>query len=333
MKAMILPQPAPVDAAPLQLVDLPVPEPGEGEILIRVEVCGVCRTDLHVVEGELPPRRANIVPGHEVVGRVERCGPKAERFQVGERVGAAWLYASCGVCPYCRRDQENLCDAPRFTGYDMNGGYAEYMVAREAFVYPLPGGVSSREAAPFLCAGIIGYRALCRSAVQKGEALGLYGFGASAHIVIQVALYWGCEVYVCTRGERHQELARRMGATWVGPADAEPPKKLQSAILFAPAGELVPRVLAALDKGGTLALAGIYMTPIPAMEYERYLFYERNLRSVTANTRRDGQSLLQLAAEIPLHTHTEEFPLDAANEGLRSLKHDGINGAAVLRIS
>jgi propanol-preferring alcohol dehydrogenase len=333
MKAMILPQPGPVDSAPLQFVDLPVPEPGEGEVLIRVEVCGVCRTDLHVVEGELPPRRPNIVPGHEVVGRVERCGPNAERFPVGERVGAAWLYASCGVCPYCRRDQENLCDAPRFTGYDMNGGYAEYMVAREAFVYPLPGGVSSREAAPFLCAGIIGYRALCRSAAQKGDTLGLYGFGASAHIVIQVARYWGCEVYVCTRGERHQELARRLGATWVGPADAEPPKKLQSAILFAPAGELVPRALAALDKGGTLALAGIYMTPIPAMEYERYLFYERNLRSVTANTRRDGQALLQLAAEIPLHTHTEEFPLDAANEALRRLKHDGINGAAVLRIA
>jgi alcohol dehydrogenase, propanol-preferring len=333
MKAMALARPAPVDTAPLQLVDLPVPEPGRGEVLIRVEVCGVCRTDLHVVEGELPPHRPGVVPGHEVVGRVERMGPEAGRFRVGDRVGAAWLFASCGVCPYCRRGDENLCDNPRFTGYDVNGGYAEYMVAPEAFVYPIPDGVSSREAAPFLCAGIIGYRALCRSAVGKGEALGLYGFGASAHIVLQVARYWGCEVYVCTRGERHQALARQLGATWVGPSDAVPPKKLRSSILFAPAGELVPVALVALDKGGTLALAGIYMTPIPAMDYQQYLFFERNLRSVTANTRQDGEALLRLAAEIPLRTHTQEFPLSAANDALRMLKQDQINGAAVLRVS
>jgi propanol-preferring alcohol dehydrogenase len=333
MRAMVLTQPAPVDGEPLQLVDLPVPEPGPGEVLIRVEVCGVCRTDLHVVEGELPPVQPRVVPGHEVVGRVERVGPGAQRFRVGERVGAAWLYASCGVCPYCRRDQENLCDAPRFTGYNVNGGYAEYMVAPEAFIYPIPEGVSSREAAPFLCAGIIGYRALCRSEVRKEEPLGLYGFGASAHLVIQIARYWGCEVYVCTRGDRHRTLAREMGAVWVGPADATPPKKLRSSILFAPAGELVPGALAALDKGGTLALAGIYMTPIPALEYQQYLFLERSLRSVTANTRRDGEALLRLAAEIPLHTHTEEFPLEAANEALRRLKHDQINGAAVLRVA
>jgi propanol-preferring alcohol dehydrogenase len=328
---MVLPRPAPAETAPLQLVDLPVPAPQAGEVLIRVEVCGVCRTDLHVVEGELPPRVAGIVPGHEVVGRVERAeGP---RFQAGDRVGAAWLHHSCGVCPYCRRNDENLCDAPRFTGYDANGGYAEYMIAPQEFVYPIPAGVSSREAAPFLCAGIIGYRALCRSAVGKGEPLGLYGFGASAHLVIQIARHWGCEVYVCTRGEKHQELARQMGATWVGPSHAIPPRKLRSAILFAPAGELVPVALAALDKGGTLALAGIYMTPIPEMEYQEYLFYERTLRSVTANTRRDGQELLQLAAEIPLRTHTREFPLEAANEALLLLKQDQINGAAVLRIA
>jgi propanol-preferring alcohol dehydrogenase len=333
VKAMVLPEPGPIDTRPLQLVDLPVPEPGRGEVLIRVEVCGVCRTDLHVVEGELPPHRPGVVPGHEVVGRVERLGLETARFQVGDRVGAAWLYASDGVCPYCRRGDENLCDAPLFSGYDVNGGYAEYMVAREAFLYPIPGDVSSREAAPFLCAGIIGYRALRRSSVEPGWPLGLYGFGASAHIVLQVARYWDCEVYVCTRGESHQELARQMGATWVGPAEATPPKKLRSSILFAPAGELVPVALAALDKGGTLALAGIYMTPIPSMEYQRYLFNERNLRSVTANTRQDGEALLQLAGEIPLHTHTQEFPLEAANEALRMLKGDQINGAAVLRIA
>jgi propanol-preferring alcohol dehydrogenase len=314
-------------------VDLPVPEPGPGEVLIRVEVCGVCRTDLHVVEGELPVHRAQVVPGHEVVGRVERSGSPDGRFRAGERVGAAWLHETCGRCPYCRREEENLCDAPRFTGYDVNGGYAEYMVAPEAFLYPIPEGVTSREAAPFLCAGIIGYRALCRSEVRKGEPLGLYGFGASAHVVIQIARHWGCEVYVCTRGARHQELARRLGATWVGSATDTPPRKLKSSILFAPAGELVPVALAALDKGGTLALAGIYMTPVPSMEYPTYLFYERSLRSVTANTRADGEALLRLAAEVPLHTHTEEFPLEAANEALYRLKNDEINGAAVLRVS
>jgi len=333
MKAMVLDRPGPVESRPLHLRDLPVPEPGEKEVRIRVEVCGVCRTDLHVVEGELPPHKAEIIPGHEVVGWVERNGPGASRFSPGDRVGAAWLHRTDGICPYCRRGEENLCDAPLFTGYDVNGGYAETMIAPEDFLYPLPGGVSSREAAPFLCAGIIGYRALMRSVPVRGEPLGLYGFGASAHIVIQIARYWGCEVYVCTRGEAHQDLARRMGAVWVGPADVVPPRKLRSSILFAPAGELVPVALEALDKGGTLALAGIYMTPIPAMDYQRYLFEERNLKSVTANTRRDGEALLALAAEIPLHTHTQEFPLEQANEALLALKQDRINGAAVLRVS
>ncbi|MFN3652994.1 MAG: zinc-dependent alcohol dehydrogenase family protein [Armatimonadota bacterium] len=333
MRAMLLRSPRPVVEAPLELVELPVPEPGPGEVLIRVEVCGVCRTDLHVVEGELPPQRPEIIPGHEVVGRVERHGPGATRFQVGDRVGAAWLYASCGECRYCRRGDENLCLRPTFTGYHAHGGYAEYMVAREAFLYPIPEGVGSREAAPFLCAGIIGYRALRRSEIRPGEPLGLYGFGASAHLVIQIARHWGCPVYVCTRGERHQELARSMGAVWVGPVDALPPEKLRSSILFAPAGELVLGALEALDRGGTLALAGIYMTPIPELNYGRYLFQERSLRSVTANTRQDGEELMRLAAEIPLHTHTTEHPLEAANEALRTLKHDEIRGAAVLRMS
>jgi propanol-preferring alcohol dehydrogenase len=333
MKAMVLSEPGPVESSPLAMVDLPTPEPGSGEVLVRVEVCGVCRTDLHVVEGELPPHRQHIIPGHEVVGRVERCGPGASRFSAGDRVGVAWLHASCGACPYCRRGDENLCDTPTFTGYDAPGGYAEFTTAPEEFIYPLPEAVPAREAAPLLCAGIIGYRALRRSEAKPGEPLGLYGFGASAHMVIQIARHWACPVYVCTRGEKHQDLARRMGAAWVGPADAAPPARLRSAILFAPAGELVPVALSALDKGGTLALAGIYMTPIPEMDYGRYLFLERNVRSVTANTREDGRELLRLAAEVPLHAETEEFPLAAANEALRRLKHDGINGAAVLRVS
>lgn len=333
MRAMVLTQPAPVASAPLQLQDIPIPEPGAGELLIRVEVCGVCRTDLHVIEGELPPQRDTIIPGHEVVGWVERTGPDATRFQVGDRAGVAWLHRSCGICAYCRRGDENLCENPQFTGYHVNGGYAEYLTAPEAFVYPLPPHVSSREAAPFLCAGIIGYRALLRSDLKKDSTLGIYGFGASAHIVIQIAKYWGCKVYVATRGTKHQELARQMGAAWVGESNATPPEKLQSAIVFAPAGELVPIALDALDRGGTLALAGIYMTPIPEMDYGRYLFQERNLRSVTANTRADGRALLNLAETIPLHSTTQEFPLEQANEALLRLKQDQINGAAVLRVA
>lgn len=333
MKAMVLSQPGQIEQTPLRLCEVPAPQPGTGEVVIRVEVCGVCRTDLHVVEGDLPSHKQPIIPGHEIIGYVECTSPDASRFQIGDRVGAAWLHRSCGVCAYCSRGDENLCDKPTFTGYDVNGGYAEYMRAPEAFLYPIPTGVSSREAAPFLCAGIIGYRALRRSNAGPGAAVGLYGFGASAHIVAQIAKHWDCPVYVCTRGEKHQQLAREMGAVWVGSADTTLPVKLQSGILFAPAGELVPNALAALDKGGTLALAGIYMTPIPEMDYGKYLFLERNLRSVTANTRQDGKELLRLAASIPLHTHTQEFPLEQANEALLALKRDQINGAAVLRVS
>jgi propanol-preferring alcohol dehydrogenase len=333
MKAMVLHSPASADTSPLRLEELPTPEPMSGEVLIRVEVCGVCRTDLHVVEGELPPHVNTIIPGHEVVGRVERLGPDVDGLNVGDRVGVAWLHEACGVCRYCVRHDENLCDRPRFTGYDANGGYAEYITASAAFVYPIPDGVTSREAAPFLCAGIIGYRALRRSDVRPGEPLGLYGFGASAHIVIQIARYWGCEVYVATRGAKHQELARQMEAAWVGEAEEVPPRKMRSSIIFAPAGELVPSALDALDKGGTLALAGIYMTEVPPLDYGRYLFQERNVRSVTANTRDDGRQLMKLAAQIPLHTVTQEFPLEQANEALQALKGDHINGAAVLRIA
>lgn len=333
MKAMVLSKPGPIETAPLRLTELPVPEPASGEMLLQVEVCGVCRTDLHVAEGDLPPHQQPIVPGHEIVGRVVKNGSNSQRFAIGDRVGVAWLGGTDGTCAYCLRGDENLCDAPEFTGYDRSGGYAEYTVAREDFAYPLPGTVSSREAAPFLCAGIIGYRALERADLPAGTPLGLYGFGASAHILIQIARHRGSDVYVCTREARHQVLARELGAVWAGAADAMPPVKLRSSILFAPAGPLVLPALAALDKGGTLSLAGIYMTPIPQMDYGQYLFQEHTLRSVTANTRRDGQELLKLAAEIPLHSQTMEFPLEQANEALQALKHDQINGAAVLRIS
>ncbi|HET6370825.1 MAG TPA: zinc-dependent alcohol dehydrogenase family protein, partial [Nitrospiria bacterium] len=268
MKAMIVKERAPVETRPLEPADLPVPEPQTGEVLIRVEVCGICRTDLHVVEGELPVHRSPVAPGHQVVGEVVRQGPGASRFRPGDRVGVAWLYASCGNCPYCRRGDENLCEFPRFTGYDVDGGYAEYLVANEAFIYPIPGKVPSRLAAPLLCAGIIGYRALHRSNIQKGGRLGLYGFGASAHVVIQIARHWDCEVYVATRSEKHRRLARELGAVWVGGSTDRPPEKLNGAILFAPVGELVPVALEALDKGGTLALAGIYLTDIPSLNYE-----------------------------------------------------------------
>jgi propanol-preferring alcohol dehydrogenase len=315
------------------MVDLPVPEPVLGEILIRVEVCGICRTDLHVVEGDLPPVTPHIVPGHEVVGHVEKNGASCRRFEIGERVGAAWLYASCGVCPYCLRGDENLCESPLFTGYHKNGGYAEYMVAQEQFVYPIDPSMDSEHCAPLLCAGIIGYRAFARSKPAAGEPVGLYGFGASAHVVIQLARYIGCSVYVSTRGEKHRELALSMGAAWVGDAADAPPVKLHSAVLFAPAGELVPPALQALDRGGTLAIAGIYLSNIPELNYDRELFLERTLCSVTANTRKDGKDLLQLATNIPILTHTELFPLDQANEALCKLKNDGLSGAGVLKIT
>lgn len=332
MKAMIVEKRAPLEEKPLQLIERPVPEPAAGEVLIRVEVCGICRTDLHVVEGELPVHKNPVVPGHQAVGEVVRSGPHAARFRTGDRVGIAWLWAACGACFYCLRGDENLCELPQFTGYDVDGGYAEYIVAPEAFIYPLPTDLPSFQAAPLLCAGIIGYRALYRSEVRKGGRLGLYGFGASAHVVIQIARHWGCEVYVATRGEKHRRLAQELGAVWVGETADAPPVKLDAAIIFAPAGELVPAALRAVDRGGTVAVAGIYMTDIPSLNYERELFYEKNLRSVTANTRRDGEALLRLASEIPIRTHTELFNLEEANEALSRLKHDGIQGAGVLKV-
>jgi propanol-preferring alcohol dehydrogenase len=332
MRAMVLEEPAAVEHAPLRLAELPIPAPGRGEVRVRVSVCGVCRTDLHIVEGELERKRARVVPGHQIVGVVDACGAHCARFALGQRVGVAWLRSTCGVCDACRRGDENLCRQARFTGYDEDGGYAEYAVVREDFAYALPEGIDDASAAPLLCAGIIGYRALRRAEIRAGCRLGLYGFGASAHIAIQVARHLGCRVFVMTREEKHRRLAAALGAEWTGAADAEPPEKLDSAVLFAPAGTLVPSALAALDRGGTLALAGIYLSQIPPLDYQRHLFYERTLRSVTANTRHDGEELLRIAAAIPIRPQTLAFPLADANVALQQLKHDGFEGAAVLTV-
>jgi propanol-preferring alcohol dehydrogenase len=413
MKAMLLRGIAPVESAPLELLDLPTPEPGPGEVRIRVHCCAICRTDLHVIEGDLPPQKLPLIPGHQIVGTVDKLGeeegggrraelvplpqsycrvpdnplaasqalptgnnlrePALARLQLGQRVGVAWLRHTCGVCRFCTSGRENLCESARFTGYHADGGYAEYAVAPADFVYELPESASDKhlplplgegrgegyadscrehpltltlsqrergsvalsdvEAAPLLCSGIIGYRALRRCNLRPGGKLALYGFGSSAHVVIQIALHRGCEVYVVTRGESHRELARRMGAVWVGENARQMPVKVDSAIIFAPAGELVLPALESLNKGGTLSLAGIYMTPIPQMDYGRYVFYERDIHSVTCNTREDGRDLLAEAAAIPIRPHTAVYPLAEANRALQDLKSDRISGTGVLTMS
>jgi len=333
VRAMILSEPGPIEKSPLVLREVPTPEPQPGEILVRVQACGICRTDLHVVEAELPPQRPHIIPGHQVVGTVHARGPGAQRFKIGDRVGIAWLRYTCGQCRYCKAGNENLCPNARFTGYHENGGFAEYAVVLENFAYTLPPKLDAATATPLLCAGIIGYRALKRADVQPGWRLGLYGFGSSAHIAIQVARHWNCSVYCMTRDEGHQALARELGASWAGGADAKPPEKLDSAILFAPVGDLVAPALEALDMGGTLAVAGIYLTDISRLNYERHLFHEKTLRSVTANTRKDGEELLELANDIPLRPRTTCFPLADANRALNMLKHDGFSGSGVLIVN
>ena len=330
MRALALVAPAPIETEPLRLEARPAPSPETGEILVRVNACGVCRTDLHLVEGELPPVRPSIVPGHQVVGRVERVGSGARRFQPGDRVGIAWLRHTCGLCEACLGGRENLCESAEFTGYHADGGFADYAVVSESFAYAIPSVFDDAEAAPLLCAGIIGYRALKLSEVEPGDRLGIYGFGASAHVTLQVARARGCEVFVCTREESHRALARRLGATWVGGIGDAMPAKAHGAILFAPAGELVPVALRNLARGGTLALAGIYMTAVPPLDYERDLFYERTVRSVTANTRADGEELLAEAARIQIRTATTTFPLEHANRALALLKRGGFAGAGVL---
>lgn len=330
MKAIRLHRPAPIHSRPLQLEEVPAPEPGRGEVLVRVGACAVCRTDLHVIEGDLPPRRLPLIPGHQVVGRVERCGPGAVRFQPGDRVGIAWLRHTCGACAVCRDGQENLCEASRYTGWHEDGGYAELALAPEAFAYPIPGAFADQDAAPLLCAGIIGYRALRRSAVPPGGRLGLYGFGSSAHVVIQLARHRRMDVLVATRGAGHRRLAERLGATWAADTFDPMPRLLDGAIVFAPAGEIVPVALRAVRKGGTVALAGIHMTAIPAMDYAECLFHEKTLTSVEANTREDGEGLLREAAEIPIRPTVTTFPLADAGEALIRLREDRIDGTAVL---
>src|ERR1700677_714089 len=331
MKACILPKPAPIETNPLLYTDVAKPGASGNQVLVRVNACAVCRTDLHVIEGELAPRKSPITPGHQVVGIVESVGDRARQHDIGTRVGIAWLHSTDGTCEYCRAKKENLCNDPAFTGWTVDGGYAEYALAEESFVYPIPEGFDDLKAAPLLCAGIIGFRSLRLSAIERGGRLGLYGFGAAAHVAIQVARHWGAEVYACTRDQRHQKLALELGAVWAGGTVAEPPAKLDSAIIFAPAGEIVPAGLKALKKGGTLTLGGIHMSESPPLNYD-LLYQERVVRSVANNTRQDGHDFLKVAAEIPIHTEIEVFPLEDANRALNSLKNDAIRGAAVLKI-
>ncbi|MGH9455034.1 MAG: zinc-dependent alcohol dehydrogenase family protein [Terriglobia bacterium] len=321
-----------IETNPLEFTDTPDPRPQGDDVLVRVTACGVCRTDLHVIEGALASGKMPVIPGHQAVGVVAETGDRAQRFKSGARVGIPWLNRTCGVCEYCRAGKENLCESPTFTGYTVDGGYAEDMVAPEAFVYPIPENFPDDQAAPLLCAGIIGFRSLRLSGIQPGGRLGFYGFGAAAHLAIQVARFWKVEVYVCTRDLRHQQLAMEMGAAWAGGTRAEPPAKLDSAIVFAPVGEIMPAALKALKRGGTLALAGIHMSPIPSLDYE-LLYEERMIRSVANNTRQDGEEFLRLAAGIPIKTQIEVFPLGDANRALNSLKNDAIRGAAVLRVA
>ena len=333
MRAWLISRPGPISASPLELVERAVPTPARGEVLVRVRACGVCRTDLHLAVGELAPRYSGVVPGHEVVGEVVRLGEGAERFRTGDRIGIAWLRHTCGVCEWCRTSRENLCPESRYTGWDVDGGYAEFAVVPEAFAYRIPPSFSDEQAAPLLCAGIIGYRSLMRAELPVGGRLGIYGFGASAHVTTQVAIAMGAEVHVLTRGHEARELARHLGATSVGGPLDRPPVALDSAIIFAPAGELVPLALEAVGPSGTLALAGIHMSDIPALDYRRHLFMERTVRSVTSNTRRDGEQFLVLAERLGIEVTTTPVPFERADLALRDLAAGDVRGAAVLTLS
>ena len=334
MKAWVLRSPASIDDRPLKFADVETPTPGDDEVLVQVHVCGVCRTDLHVVEGDLPSRLPGVIPGHQIVGEIVEAGANVKSVKRRDRVGIAWLRRTCGVCRFCRTGRENLCEQAEFNGWTANGGFAEYVVAPADFVYALPKDFDDLQAAPLLCAGIIGYRSLRLTGIEKekwaGAHLGIYGFGAAGHVVIQVARARGAEVYVCTRDrERHQALALELGAAWVGDAKDAPPVKLDASIIFAPAGDLVPPALQALDKGGVLVLGGIHMSPIPSLDYS-LVYHERVIRSVANNTREDGREFLAEAARISVRTHVQRFALKEANDALIALKHDAIKGAAVL---
>lgn len=331
MRAQVVAGPAPIGERPLELVERDPPEPGPGEVRVRVAACGCCRTDLHVVEGDLELPRLPVVPGHQAVGVVEELGAGCARHRIGERVGVAWLHHTCGVCEFCRRGEENLCEAAEFTGWTVDGGYADALTVPEEFAVRLPDGLSDLEAAPLLCAGVIGYRALRRAEVEPGERVALLGFGASAHLALQVLRHWGCEPVVLTRGERHRALARELGAAWVGAADEVSPAACDRAVVFAPAGELVAVALRAIRPGGTVALAGIHMTTIPPLDYA-LLWRERSLRSVANMTRRDAEEFMALAVEAGVRTSFETFPLESANAALAAIASDAVRGAAVLEL-
>ena len=334
MRAMVLENIGAIENNPLRLQELPDPQPAENEVRVRVSCCAICRTDLHVIEGELPRQRLPLIPGHQIVGVVDRIGAKCKRLKVGLRVGIAWLRHTCGACAYCDAGRENLCTTSRFTGYHEHGGYAEYAVVPEDFAYELPAAeqFDDVQVAPLLCAGIIGYRALRRCNLRDGGSVALYGFGASAHVVAQLAVARGCRVFAVSRTPGHRELALRLGACWAGENAAALPEDVESAIIFAPAGELVPPALERLRPGGTLALAGIYMSAIPELDYERHVFYERDIHSVTSNTREDGRELLTEAAASQVHTNVKTYALEQANVALQDLKAGRIDGAGVLLI-
>lgn len=332
MRAIVLHEPRSAEESPLRLDQVKVPIPGPGQVRVAVQYCGLCHTDLNIAEGDLKLPRLPIIPGHQVVGTVDMIGARVRNFREGDRVGIPWLHWTCGKCVFCRAGQENLCENAQFTGFHQDGGFAEFTVVDQKFAYALPPGFPDEHAAPLLCAGVIGYRALKLSGAKKGSCLGLFGFGASAHLVLQMARHRGSQVFVFTRGESHRELALKMGAAWAGSVEESAPELMDEAILFAPAGALVPEALRRVRKGGTVALAGIFMTPTPPLDYS-LLYFERVLRSVANSTREDVRDCLQLAAEIPLRTEIEIFPLEKANEALLALKQSRIKAAGVLRIS
>ena len=328
MKAALLTKPAAITERPLRIADVPRPEPGSGQVLLKIRACGVCRTDLHITEGELPQRRSPLIPGHQIVGDIV-AGATAE-LPLGTRVGVSWVGGIDGTCWYCKHDKENLCDSPTFTGYTVDGGYAEFAAARSDFVFPLPSSLDDLHAAPLLCAGIIGFRSLRVAEVQQGERVGLFGFGASAHLAIDVLHAWKCEVYVSTRGESHRKLAESLGAKWVGAETDKPPCELDRAITFAPSGDVVIAALSSLRKGGVVAINAIHLDRVPQFDYDSLLWGERQLRSVTNMTRADARDFLQIAAEIGMRPKVTAFPLDQANEALLAVKRDAIDGAAVI---
>ena len=332
MHAMRLSKAQRVESEPLLQMDLPLPQPGPGQVRLKVRYCGVCHTDLHTVEGDIQPPRLPITPGHQVVGEIDALGRGTPDHRIGERVGVPWLFSSCGACEYCQRGESNLCPSARFTGFHQDGGYAEYMLADSAFVLPIPPQIEDQQAAPLLCAGIIGYRSLRKADLQPGERLGLVGFGASAHLAIQVARHWGCQVYVFTRSADHRRHALALGAAWVGGIQDTSPALLDRAVIFAPSGGLVPRVLEKLRPGGTLAINAIHMTPIPEMPYP-LIYGERTLRTVANATYQDGLEFLELAVQIPIRATVSLYPLEMANQALLDLKHSRINGEAVLVIN